>query len=85
MCKKLPKRIQIGFLIDETCSQKKSEQLINAVAKELINKVQIIADKISDYVLVTVNDVSHSIERNVALRLTTQSAKEFLDKILEVK
>ena len=78
-------KVQLGFLIDETCSQKESEVLINAIAKEIVGNVQVLAEKIKDYLLVTVTDVSYRHERNVNFQLSTKNNEAFLDSISAIK
>ena len=78
-------KVQLGFLIDETCSQKESEILINAIAKEIVGNVQVLAEKINDYLLVTVTDVSFRHERNVNFQLSTKNNEAFLDSLSGIK
>ena len=78
-------KVQLGFLIDETCSQVDSEILIKAITKELVGNVQVLAEKIKDYLLVTVNDVSYRLERNVNFRLSTKNNEDFLDSLNTIK
>ena len=78
-------KVQLGFLIDETCSQVDSEILIKAITKELVGNVQVLAEKIKDYLLVTVNDVSYRHERNVNFRLSTKNNEELLDSLNTIK
>ena len=80
-----PEKIQLGFLIDETCSQEDSAELINSIARDIVGKAQVMADRIKQYILVTVNDVSYQTERNVAFRLATPIYTEFLDALQRVK
>ena len=72
-------------MIDETCSQEQSEILINAIAKEIVGNVQVLADKIKDYLLVTVTDVTYKHERNVKFKLSTKNREALLKTIRAIK
>merc|ERR1712155_57128 len=78
-------KVQVGFMIDETCSQEKSEMLINAIAKQIVGNVQALAEKIKEYLLVTVTDVSYKQDRNVNFKLSTKNNMEFLDNLKLIK
>ena len=41
-------KVQLGFLIDETCSQVDSEILIKAITKELVGNVQVLAAELQN-------------------------------------
>ena len=59
--------------------------MINAIAKEIIANVQVLEDKIKDYLLVTVSDVSHKHERNVNFKLSTKNKEAFLETLSGIK
>ena len=78
-------KVQVGFMIDETCSQEKSEILINAIAKQIVGNVQALAEKIKEYLLVTVTDISYKQDRNVNFKLSTKNNMEFLENLKLIK
>ena len=59
--------------------------MIKAITKELVGNVQVLAEKIKDYLLVTVNDVSYRHERNVNFRLSSKNNEELLDSLNTIK
>ena len=59
--------------------------MINAIAKEIVGNVQVLAEKINDYLLVTVTDVSFRHERNVNFQLSTKNNEAFLDTLSTIK
>merc|ERR1719347_2136544 len=78
-------KIPVGFLIDETCSQSVVSTSLTNLVKRLINKMQVLKSKVSDYVLTTVNDQSYREERNVFFKLKTSSPHNLMEVLDTIK
>ena len=86
-CKSLKplQKIQLGFLIDETCSQKESGELINMIVSEIVKQLEPMTNQTTEYLLFSVNDISFRLERNVKFWIESTDHKEFLQQLNNIK